>query len=236
MFKKIKSVIGFLTIVPVEEAGIREVANNMWLFPLVGAFIALPPVILGYLALFFFPPTISFGLALFALIALTGFQHFDGLLDFGDAIMCKGGRENRMKAMHDVNIGAGGFALAFFTLLFSYFALIESQNFVALVVAEMSAKFSMVLTAYLGRPSHEGIGSVFIKAVDREILVFSSFVYFLLMFVACWLVKSSALAVPITIFVSVLILTTSNKAFGGICGDVFGATNELTRMAVLVTL
>ena len=44
------------------------------------------------------------------------------------------------------------------------------------------------------------------------------------------------LAFGVSIAIGIIIQYASNKAFGGLSGDVFGASNEITRLSSLVVL
>ncbi|MFH1774567.1 MAG: adenosylcobinamide-GDP ribazoletransferase [Methanobacteriota archaeon] len=236
IIKGFKNVAGFLTAIPVAAGSIEETAKYMYLFPIAGALIALIAASVGYLTALIFPNSIAVAIALLVLLLLTGLHHLDGLLDFGDALMFRGSAEKRVQIMHDKNTGAGGFALGFFVLLLAYLALAEAESmFLALVIAEASAKFSMVIGAYLGRASHEGAGSAFVKAMGKNhrafLLSFLIYCSILLPFAA-----SATVALITTYAASVAVLYASNKLLGGVSGDVFGAMNELTRMLVLLVL
>jgi len=234
MIKGLKSVLGFLTIIPVGmDFDTEDVAKNVWLFPIVGGFIALIAAVLYNLLGYILPGHVAAGFALFALLILTGFHHLDGLLDFGDGAMCAGSAKNRRNAMHDVNTGVGGFALGFFVLLITYVALVENA-FISLIAAEASAKFSMVLGAFVGKASHEGTGSAFTKTVNARLFLLTLFVYLLFLGI---LPLEKGIMVFIAAIISSLFMTLiSSKLFGGVSGDVFGAINEITRMVVLVVL
>jgi adenosylcobinamide-GDP ribazoletransferase len=237
MMKGIKNVLGFLTIIPVGgDAKLEEVTRYAWLFPVVGASIGLISASVEYLASIHFSAFISSAFALLALLILTGFHHLDGLLDLGDALMHTGSPESRREVMHDVNIGVGGFALGFFVLLITYLAIVEAYSpFTSLIVAETSAKFSMVMGSYVGRPSHEGMGSAFTKAVDLKLTLLSILIYLLLVLPLLEITLAVAV-ISVTIISSLAIVGLSNRLLQGVCGDVFGAMNEIVRMITLLVM
>jgi adenosylcobinamide-GDP ribazoletransferase len=239
IFKGIKNVLGFLTLIPVgmDYDTVEEVARYMWLFPVVGAIIAFVAASIGYFAMYILPASIVSAIVLFILLFLTGFHHLDGLLDFGDAVMFRGDAEKRQAIMHDKNTGVGGFGLGFFVLLVTYLSLNELTDLIAaLIVAETSAKFSMVFGAYIGNASHKGMGSAFVRALGKNHrLFFLSLLIYLLLAYAIVLEKSFAI-IPLTIIFSAFMVYLANKLFGGVSGDIFGAMNELTRMFVLLAL
>lgn len=236
MIKGLKSVLGFLTIIPV-NAGLdmKDVARNVWLFPVVGGIIALISAVLYDLLGRVLSDHIAAAFALFALLVLSGFHHLDGLLDFGDGVMRTGNAESRRTVMHDINTGVGGFALGFFVLLISYAALVENTSiYQGLIAAEASAKFSMVLGAFVGRASHEGMGSVFTKTVDMKLFLLTFFVY--LLFLGILPIEKAAMVLIAAVASSLFMVFFSSRLFKGVSGDVLGAMNEITRMVVLVVL
>lgn len=236
MIRGLKSTLGFLTILPGGmDLDTKIVARNMWLFPPVGVFIAILSAMVYKVLSLYLPNSISIAFALFALLVLTGFHHLDGLLDFGDGVMCVGNFERRRRAMYDVNIGAGGFAIGFFVLLITFAALLENDSiFRGLIVAEASAKFSMVLLAFAGKESHMGMGSAFTKTVDFRLLLIT-LVFYLPTLAILPLEKGMAVFIG-TVAISLVMTSVSSKLFGGVSGDVFGAMNEICRMVVLVVL
>jgi adenosylcobinamide-GDP ribazoletransferase len=237
MIKGLKGILGFLTIIPVgRDVDLYETARSSWMFPIVGALIAFIAALIEDISSYYFSAFISSAIALFSLLVLTGFHHLDGLLDFGDALMYRGNVSERQKVLHDASIGVGGFVFGFFTLLFSYLAIVESYDvYIALIAAETSAKFSMVLGAYLGKPSHEGMGSIFVGISLWKVLT-SFIIYIVLISLVIREAGLLILAVAVTIIFSTLMVRISNRTLGGISGDVFGAMNELTRMIILLVL
>ncbi|MFQ6105869.1 MAG: adenosylcobinamide-GDP ribazoletransferase, partial [Candidatus Hydrothermarchaeaceae archaeon] len=232
----IKGVFSFLTVLPLRNSSIASAARWMWLFPVVGIFIGWIAGMFGQAASLFFPVNVSSALALFVLLFLTGFHHLDGLLDFGDAAMLRGSRKKRLEIMHRKGNGTGAFALGFFVLLITYAAL-QSQDMVkALIVAEVSAKTSMVIGAYISEPANAGMGSEFVRAMKGKhylfllsFLIYLTVIYLLAPQRGVWLIISLYLS-------SVFMVWLSGRLIGGTSGDVFGAMNEVTRMITLLVL
>jgi adenosylcobinamide-GDP ribazoletransferase len=98
MYKKIKSLFAFLTIIPVgmDENWTDEMADSMFLFPLVGAFIGFLAGLLAWVLLKIYDPLIVGFLTLGFLLLITGLHHADGLLDFGDGLMYRGPPEEKI--------------------------------------------------------------------------------------------------------------------------------------------
>ena len=235
--------VAFLTILP---AGSKEgewmvVADYMWLFPVVGLVVGSIAYVLSSIMASLFPPDIVSVFALFFLLSLTGFHHLDGLLDFGDAIMYRGGVEKRRDVMQDVNTGVGGFGLGFFVLLITFLGINEflkkgGSLFLLLVVSEVLSKLSMVTAAYFGKPFHGGVGSVFTDAMGKNhfgiilSLLLSSIILVLMLQLDAFILIIAA------VFSSTVLVWISNQLLGGISGDTLGAINEITRAVIVLSL
>ncbi len=239
----LREAIAFLTILP---AGTKDgdwtvVADYMWLFPIIGLMVGGIAAVLGSIFLPIFPPSISSALALFFLLSLTGFHHLDGLLDFGDAIMYRGTVEKRRAVMQDVNTGVGGFGLGFFVLLIAFLSINEflkkgGSLFLILVTAEVLAKLSMVTASYLGKPFHEGMGSMFTDAMKKShvrallaVVISAVILYFMLQL-------TIFILIIVSLFSSLVLVWISNQLLGGISGDTLGAVNEVTRTVIMLAL
>ncbi|MEM3942322.1 MAG: adenosylcobinamide-GDP ribazoletransferase, partial [Candidatus Bathyarchaeia archaeon] len=140
MIKTLKNLISFLTILPVgmSEDCLKDAAEHMYLFPIIGALIGSIGGAMALLLSFFLPNIIVGGLTCGFILLLTGLHHVDGLLDFGDGLMCHGPPDRKIKAMHDVNTGTGGLTLGLITILTTAFCISQlGKNIVfqALVVA-----------------------------------------------------------------------------------------------------
>jgi adenosylcobinamide-GDP ribazoletransferase len=236
--KKLRCTLGFLTIIPVGGCySLRETAAGAWLFPLVGAILGIIAGSLGHLFSLFLPWSIAVAIAFFSLLLLTGFHHLDGLLDLGDAVMVRGSQKQRQRVMHSPGIGAGAFGLGVMTVLVTYIALSQSRSIIAaLVIAEASAKVSMLLVASIAGPAWKGMGEEFIQVLrgDRKALILGIILYLAI------LVPTAGLKLPVlflmVIVFSFLMARFSKTLIGGTSGDVLGATNEITRMLALVVL
>jgi adenosylcobinamide-GDP ribazoletransferase len=238
-FSELRKCLGFLTILPVGMSfkSYEDVAKAAWLFPVVGAIIALAASAAAFASFYFFPRSITAGIALLVLLLMTGFHHLDGLLDFADAAMVRGSREARLKAMHDVNHGVAAFATGFFVLLLTYLALYEAKGILpSLVVGEASAKFAMVLAGYSAKQSsHSGMGYGFVHVLqgNHRIMVLTILTY-LPFLVLAW--ESAVVVLLSVVMATLLIVNISHRLFGGISGDVFGAVNELSRLVAMLVL
>jgi adenosylcobinamide-GDP ribazoletransferase len=243
MLKEIKNLLSFLTVIPLsmDEDMLAIVAKNMFLFPLIGAFIGLLAGLFGWLTSQFLPSLVVGALVLGVLMLITGLHHTDGLLDFGDGVMAHGSPEKKIEIMHDQLTGAGGLSLGIMTLLITAFSIAELDAgtiIQGLIVAEVSAKLSMVIGASAGKAVHQGMNSSFLEAMHGKKgavrLIVALVISFGIALSLLWL--AGAVVLLAGIVTSLIMVGISHRHFKGVTGDVLGATNELTRMVSLITL
>lgn len=243
MFKEIKNLIAFLTVIPVgvHEDCLIDSANHMYLFPLIGAFIGTLAGTFAWLLHHIFDALIVGFLTLGFILLITGLHHADGLLDFGDGLMYKGPPDEKIKIMHDQQTGVGGFALGFVTFLTTSLCIAKlGQNSIiqSLIISEASAKLAMVLMAWLGRSAHKGMNTYFINAMHgrhRNIRLIAALS--ITLGITLPLMHIVGFSAVVAGLVTAIVLTeTSNRHFKGITGDVFGAGNELARLSSLLTI
>jgi adenosylcobinamide-GDP ribazoletransferase len=254
MWRQIKNLLAFLTILPfrMDMEYLVDSAKIMWLFPLVGALLGLLAGIFGWVASLFLPGIVVGGLALGFLLLLTGLHHTDGLLDFGDAVMYSGSAERKLEIMHDQLTGAGAIGLGIMTYLVTTFAFVsvaQASNVIVfgfslpllvsgLVAVELCAKLAMVVATWAGKSVRKGMNSPFMDAMHGK--------YGGLRLAAA-LVLSFVVAVPLlgmagffTVLAAVLsglvMVAVAHRHFGGVTGDVLGATNEIVRLVCVVVL
>jgi adenosylcobinamide-GDP ribazoletransferase len=200
----------------------------------------------GWVAFYFLPGLVAGALVLGVLLLLTGLHHTDGLLDFGDGVMAHGSAEHKIEVMHDQLTGAGGLALGIMTLLVSALAFGElriGSVVVGVVVVEVAAKLSMVVGAWAGRAVHEGMASSFLEAMHggkgNVRLVVALVLAFGVAGPLMWFSGfgfSGFVVVLATVLAGLMMVGVAHRNFGGVTGDVLGATNELTRMVAVVVL
>ena len=243
MLKEIKNLFSFLTVIPLsmDEDMLAIVAKNMFLFPLIGAFIGLLAGLFGWMTSQFLPSLVVGALVLSVLLLITGLHHTDGLLDFGDGVMAHGSSERKIEIMHDQLTGAGGLSLGIMTLLITAFSITELDAgtiIQGLIVAEVSAKLAMVIGASAGKAVHQGMNSSFLEAMHGKKgvarLIVALMISFGIALPLLWL--AGAVVLLAGIVTSLIMLGISHRHFKGVTGDVLGATNELTRMVSLITL
>jgi adenosylcobinamide-GDP ribazoletransferase len=241
--KEIKNLFSFLTVLPVKMDNnmLTDCSRYMFVFPLIGAFIGLIAGVVGWVASLLLPAIVVGGLVTAVLLWLTGLHHTDGLLDFGDGVMVHGTPERKIEVMHDQLTGAGGLSLGILTILITVLAIgqIDSSIIIpAVIVIEVSAKFSMVVMARTGKAVHQGMNTSFLSFMHgsrgtARLLVGLLISLVIALFLLCWV---GVIVILAGILTSLIMTIIAHRNFNGVTGDVFGATNELARLASLIAL
>jgi adenosylcobinamide-GDP ribazoletransferase len=232
--KPVISLLQFTTVLPLGKAeDLENFGRHSYIYPLAGYIIGL---IVALPVFFIADRTIAAAVAIAMLMLITGAHHFDGLLDFGDGLMAHGNREKRVKALIDRNIGAGALALGITITILLFAGLQESPSLiVAIITGEVCAKFSMSFLTTFGTPFREGIHS-YLHKFSQPSFPFLSFLLCLpLFFLPVEPIK--ILGSLIMMFLCPIVLFVISKhLFGGVNGDVVGASNEITRACVILAI
>lgn len=217
----------------------------MFLFPVIGFIIGLLVILIGIVAFNFLNQYISAFLVTIFLIILTGIHHTDALGDFADGVMVKGNREKKYQVMHDPRIGSAGTVaisgyLIGMTLVISaiYSEYGIDRLLVALIASEITAKYTMVLQAFAGRSAWEGYSWQFtINMKSKRKMIAATIIALTLVVVSTWFEPLIGIQIFVVgIICGLIILFISNRNFGGISGDVMGATNEIVRLVSLISV
>jgi adenosylcobinamide-GDP ribazoletransferase len=230
--KPIIALLQFCTVLPLgKPQEFEQFAKRTWLYPIAGYITG------GFAAAVSFwiaDPGIAAAFAIAGLLLITGCNHFDGLLDLGDGLMAHGDREKRIGALTDRQIGTGAFALATVIVLITWAGLQAAYPVVwVLVLSEVCAKFSMVLLTAAGKPFRAGIHSFLHEQSRPHFILYAAILCLPLVLLPVSPVKLAAAAV-LMVICPLVMLAVSTRAFGGVNGDVVGATNEITRAMVII--
>jgi adenosylcobinamide-GDP ribazoletransferase len=254
--KIFKDLLSFLTIIPLgtTEDFVETSARNIFLFPVVGALIGLFAaaylfaanwivywlLVLGNMLVAFpsgfLQSAVPATMTLAVLLIITGFQHFDGLIDMGNAIGVKR-VEARREIAHRWIVTYRGALLALiveFSAVAGLFFLNLGLAVRALVVAEVCAKIAMVTIVWRGKAAHEGLGARFIRNAKRNVNIAGYALAFVIGFALLGL--AGLLTVAVAVLFGLFMKKVADVMFGGVSGDMIGATNEATRAVSLVLM
>ncbi|WP_299553161.1 adenosylcobinamide-GDP ribazoletransferase [uncultured Tateyamaria sp.] len=209
-------------------------ARAVWAYPVaglvLGGLLALFAAVLSGLGL---NPPIVAGLTLGALVVLTGAMHEDGLADTADGLWGGHDRERRLEIMKDSRIGAYGVLALILVMGLRWLGLAE-VSWTGLIAALMLSR-AMMPPLMLALPharstglSHS-VGAPNMGAAVAAVLIGS---------VGAILLAGSAglMATLVAGAVTFGVGLVANAKIGGQTGDILGATQVLTEIAVLLTL
>jgi len=171
-----------------------------------------------------------------SLAIITGIHHTDGLADFADGLMVKGARKKKLEAMKDLSTGSAGIVsiVLYFVALIIGLSMISSFDLLrAIILGEIIAKFSMVLMASIGQSASPGSNSPFMESGKQKTKLLLATLISVVPIVVLGGTNGAILFVG-GIIVTLFLTGLATKSFGGITGDVLGATNELTRLSSIL--
>jgi adenosylcobinamide-GDP ribazoletransferase len=239
----VRALLSFFTALPVRDSSLEAAAARAYLLPLVGLFTGGPGAALILLS-YAMPPGVVATLALGAVLIAAGLHHTDGVLDTGDALMVRGTQERRRAVLKDARVGVGGIGALFFVYAPTLAALAAladdspTRAAIALIAGEVAARSAMLLILAFGKPAEPGSSSVpFVRALKGPRRVVGASLALLGPLICLVPLGASApLAALSALLTAPIALLIARRAFGGIGGDVVGATGELARGVLLVLL
>ena len=242
------------TVLPAKVNGedVDHLSHRFYLIVFIGALYGVLASAIYFVGQELLPIMVVAALVLAAFHLLNRFLHLDGLSDFGDGMVCGGNAERRLAAMKDSKTGAGGvgYALVFTLLSFAALAALtgKAEMLFLPLIAEIMNKNAMVFCAYGGK-AREGLGNSFVSNTKGKqaiaSLILSVLLAFGLVLLVClptgyWYVDEIAMftvaGALVSAIVGLVMSRVAMKNFGAVNGDVMGATNEISRAAVLIAL
>lgn len=231
--RSVRALLQFTTILPLGKMeDLSLFSRRLYLYPLAGY------VIGGISALLVWrvgQHALAAAIALGLVLILSGFHHFDGLIDLGDALMAQGDREKRIRILSDRQLGAGGLGIGLVVTILAFGALISLPSVsVPILVSEVCAKVAMAGMTIFGVPCKEGIHEYLHRSARPWFL--APTLLFLLPLLLLIRGDYLLLLTLFTLAITAAMLSLSSRIFGGVNGDVVGATNEITRALTLSAL
>jgi len=245
VFKNILEIISFLTIIPIGKLskgdGLENISKSMFLFPFIGLLIGLLTLPVVLISFYFFNQFVSAFIVTIFLIVLTGIHHTDALADFADGIMVRGNKDKKYKVMHDPRIGSAGTVAVsgyFIGMVIAISSITSLERLmIAIILSEIMSKYSMVLQSHYCESAWDGYSSLFTKNMkSKKKMAIATIITIILI-----LLISNMSVIGLQIFIvgiicCLVVIYISKKNFGGITGDVMGATNEIVRLCSLLSL
>ena len=226
----------FLTRLPMPPVTFAPdgLARSVKFFPIVGLVIGSGAALLEKVLAPHLGRPASAVVVLLYLVLITGCLHEDGLADVADSL---GGwnPEQRLAILRDSRIGTYGAAALVLSLLSRAVLLagLPLEHFTAyLISAHVLCRWSTLPLSYYLPPARdgEGQGARIAKLTSASSLIIGSIFTLATVVVA---LRKAAIA-PLLSAVAIPLLSSFvyMRKFGGITGDCFGATNQLTEIAV----
>jgi adenosylcobinamide-GDP ribazoletransferase len=192
------------------------------------------------------PPIVGIGVLAWA----TGVLHLDGLADTVDGIACGGDRQRRLDVMRRGDVGPAGVVALVLVLLIQTVALGAAMSAErateAIVLAAVTGRVAMLFGCRRGIPAArpDGLGALVASSVRSAYAVGCALV--LMVQAAAWGAIDNgarapgaargAAAVAVGLGAGELVVRRTRRLFGGITGDVLGAVNEVSTMAVILVI
>jgi adenosylcobinamide-GDP ribazoletransferase len=227
----------FLTRIPTPSTAFMadSLPRAVKFFPLVGLVVgAVAVLIQKILILHMARPLVALAVLIF-LVVITGCLHEDGLADTADGFGGGWTKDQILLILKDSRIGSYGATALTLSLLARYLLLatLPIGHFAAYVIsAHVLCRWSSLPLSYFLPPAREqdGQGARIAKLTSLSSLIFGSVFSFSVVLFS--LRRSSISPLLAAILVAALSGWFYVRKIGGITGDCFGATNQLTEIAV----
>lgn len=260
-----KAMVSFFTIwqQDITEDDMTAMERNFHLAPLAGAIIGIGVMVISLILVFLSSNGILSSSLIIAALVLAAvyvgsrFLHFDGLADFGDGMVVSGTQEDHVRALKDTLVGAGGLGLALVVTILAFAGYSYAAPLLIIplgAAAEVMVKNSQVAAAAYGRPGNgmaarqvsetrEGsvVPALVITIVASLLLGFvgvllTNAVYGFTVADMTAVIVSVIVGSGVSVLVGYAMAMKSNSVFGMVNGDVLGATNEISRVAVMLAM
>ncbi len=238
-WEDLKAGLGCLTRVPV-PAGSSDLARSVWTFPLIGAAVGLVGAgVYGLAWSLGLGASISSVLAVAGLVLVTGVFHEDGLADVADGFGGGRDRQAKLDIMRDSRLGSYGAAALFFFLALRVGAVAALSAPVAVAAGLcVSGAFSRAMSAAVMRLSpparKDGLGA----SAGRPGLGVSALTLLLALgiSVAAYGPVVGGVVVGAGVAGAAVMAAIAWRQIGGHTGDVLGAVQQVSEVAVLLAL
>jgi adenosylcobinamide-GDP ribazoletransferase len=227
----------FLTRLPMPSITFKtdSLSRAIKFFPLVGLIIGSGAVLLQKVLTSHLSRSLVTLIVLIYLVLVTGCLHEDGLADCADGFGGGSTKDQILAILKDSRIGSYGATALMLSLLARYLLLgsLPLESFAAYVIsAHVLCRWSSLPLSYFLPPAREqdGQGARIAKLTSSASLIFGSIFSFAVVVLA--LRRSAVAPLLVTTLAVALSGWLYTRRIGGVTGDCFGATNQLTEIAV----
>jgi len=231
---------GFLTRVPVgdvTDGGTKTVRLDRavrW-FPIIGLLIGAVEGLVYAAMSQLSTPLVSAVLAVSVSALITGAFHHDGLADTADAFGGGWTAERRMEILKDSRLGTYGTTALVLALLLetaTVSALTPSKAILVLVAAHTLSRALAVAAMLIAPVAGDGLGASYMTELRWPAPTIAVLVA--LAATAALIGSTALLAIPMAIAAMSATLWLAFRKIGGVTGDVLGAIQQVSALAVLV--
>ena len=227
----------FLTRIPMPNTmyKVDSLSRAIKFFPLVGLIVGAGAALLQKLLVPHLSRPLIALLVLAYLVLITGCLHEDGLADTFDGFGGGWSKDHVLTILKDSRIGSYGATALVLSLLARYLLLasIPTEHFAAyLISAHVLCRWTSLPLSYFLSSAREqdGQGARIAKLTSLPSLLFGTiFSVAVVVFALRWSAVGPLVATLLSAALSGLFYS---RKIGGVTGDCFGATNQLTEIAV----
>lgn len=210
-------------------------ADAVWAYPLIGLVVGACGVLVGQLSLWFGLPVYGAAtLTLTTMMLLTGAMHEDGLADVFDGFWGGYTPERRLEIMRDSQIGTFGVLALIIvsTLRISAIAALLVSWWPAIIVGTVLSRAVMpILMNILPHARNDGLSHSVGQPTPGTTTVAVGIGALLSLFIIS---GAGVIAICAAFAVAIAIALLAKQKIGGQTGDVLGAVQQLSEVAVLL--
>ncbi len=253
MLKGLRALISFLTRIPTGIFDLDLASKSFYMVPIIGAIEGAVVSAVVIVLNAFLDPVMVCVFYVIAHLVLTGGLHFDGFVDFTEALWSGRRGDEMLKIMKDPRKGVFGVVSAIVNLLISvvgtyvvisYYRSMSLAIVLFYLVLYILSAESMFILSYIGDPEpYDGLARKIVVMASKRVWRNFSLVIVLLipLYYFSYLLDPLFMSKQLLIVVSMLlvILYTGHEAerrLGYINGDILGFTYELVRIIGLIIM
>lgn len=232
----------FFTVIPIQKEvpmTSQNIERAIRTFPIFGGLLGLIISGIAFTAMEWTPLSpLAIAFLLWVLpIVLTGGIHLDGWIDTNDAFFSYRDPSKRLEIMTDPRTGAFGIISIIVLLaakfLFVYETVLHAEWFTLIVISMIpliSRMMMGMMLVVMPAAKQEGLGYTMRNACQPQTLLYH-FIYMILLIIGLWVWNGKVAFMVFIMFVSMLFIflyvrIKVPKWFGGITGDVVGASGQ----------